>query len=177
MGGVAEGGSVGRGGSRGSEGFRGVPRGRSRVVSKVDSHLSELLRKIPLPNRDNFWFGTATRGPRGGVGGRRAMDAPWTRRGRAVDAGVIKLLVCPPVPGHPDKRHGASVDMDAPWTLQSSSGPRALRRRFARIGAAHGLVEKGAHQLRVAAAAYLARRAKGAQHVVHNGENDGAARG
>ena len=59
-------------------------------VSKVDSHLAGLLRKRPFPNRDNFWFGTATRGPRAGVGRRRAMDAPWTRRGRAVDAGVIK---------------------------------------------------------------------------------------
>ena len=172
---------MGRGGSRvsrGSDGFRGVPRGRGvcrewyqKWIHTYPSYLENTLSKSgQLLVRDRH------PGPEGRGRGRRAMDAPWTRHGRAVDAGV-KLLVCPPVPGHPDKRHGASVDMDAPWTLQSSSGPRALRRRFARIGAAHGLVEKGAHQLRVAAAAYLARRTKGAQHVVHNGENDGAARG
>ena len=51
-------------------------------VSNVDSHLNKLASKRPFPNRDNFWFGTATRGPRGGVGRRRS----WTRRGRAVDA-------------------------------------------------------------------------------------------
>ena len=53
------------------------------------------------------------------------MDAPWTRRGRAVDAGVIK---CPQVPRDGPRgvssggSHGASIAMDAPG---ASRGPEA----------------------------------------------------
>ena len=55
-------------------------------ISKVDSHLTGLLRKDHFQIGTTFWFGTATRGPRAGSG----AAGPWTRRGRAVDAVVIK---------------------------------------------------------------------------------------
>ena len=99
-----------------------TPRGAPAVnnydpVSKVDSHLTGLLRKRPFPNRDNFGSGPppGARGAGSGAAGpRRAVDAP-----RAVDAflllsarapcggggvdagGRARVPPTPPRPNHP----------------------------------------------------------------------------
>ena len=59
---------------RGARAATAAKRGSYGPCIKSGFTLAELLRK-DLPNRDNFWFGTAIRGSRGGRR-RRAVDAP-----------------------------------------------------------------------------------------------------